>query len=290
MRYSTRKKIRRYAVGIGIALLVVFINIWIFLIVQPVTRMEKQMIELDVSVYAKVYPYDNGLVVVDQKELIWFDKNGKEDGRVELPRYDMQAYRAGDVTVVWDAESAQVYNEEGVLILEKLMQVMSPDGEILFGRTGEDYFVLSTIEEGQYKARVFDYEAKDVDEMLFPYQSMMDLGFFGDTGKQLWVLLLDSHGTIPITKVRTDHPGKSMTGSITILNQVCYEIVPLRDVVYIIGTHHIQSYSYTSVKQTEQLVYGWTMQDYVVDGQDISFLMGTTQDANSNHLYQHCGT
>lgn len=277
MRYSTRKKLVKHSLWIALALIILFINIWVFFIVKPVTRLEKDLIELDVSIYSRIYPYDEGLMVIDQRELISLDLKGDELFRVELPEFDMQAYRNGNVTVVWTSKIAQIYNRKGQMVLEKPMQ--SDVVEILFGRTGKSYFVLATIEEGQYKARIFDYEAKYVDDMLFPSQSMLDLGFFGDSGDQLWALLLDSHGTIPITKIRTDHPGKSMTGAITILNQVCYEIVPREDIVYIVGTHHIESYSYTSIQQSEQLIFGWTMQDYSVIEDEVSFLMGTSQSS-----------
>lgn len=276
MRYTTRKKITKYLLWISLAAIIIFANIWLFFIVQPVTRLEKDLIKLDVSPYARVYPHDDGLMVVDQTELVSFGLNGREDFRVELPEFDMQAYRNGNVTVVWDNDTAIIYNELGQKILERILQ--GTGNRILFGRTGKSYFALATIEEGQYRARIYDYESNEVDTMLFPYQSMLDLGFFGDSGDQLWELLLDSHGTIPITKVRTDHPGKSMTGSITILNQVSYSIMPLDNLVYVVGSHHIESYTYTSVEQSQILVYGWTMQDYIAKENSVSFLMGTNQN------------
>ena len=275
MRYTTKRKITKYLIWLGAAAVIVLVNIWLIFVVQPVTRLEKDLVELNVSIYANVFPYDEGVVVVDQRELISFDLKGREEFRVDLSEFDMQAYRNGNVTVVWDDNTAQIYNEEGVLILAK--EIENDDVEILFGRTGTNYFALATIEEGQYRARIYDYEANDITNMLFSYQSMLDLGFFGDSGDQLWALLLDSHGTIPITKVRTDHPGKSMTGSITVLNQVCYGIMPLDNIVYVVGSKHIESYTYTGVEQSEVLVYGWTMQDYLVEGNKVSFLMGTNQ-------------
>lgn len=274
MRYTTKKRITKSLLWLSLAVAIVIVNIWLIFVVQPITRLEKDLIKLDVSAYARVYPYDDGLMVVDQRELISYNLDGKEDFRIELPVFDMHASRNGNVTVVWDDTTAQIYNEEGLQILQKQM---SDGGQILFGRAGHSYFVLATIEEGQYRARIYDYEAKHIDTMGFPYQSMLDLGFFGDSGDQLWALLLDSHGTIPITKVRTDHPGKSMTGSITILNQVCYDIMPLKSSVYVVGSRHIESYTYTSVEQSEVLVYGWTMQDYLEQDDEVSFLMGTNQ-------------
>ena len=276
MRYTTKRKITKYLMWLGAAAIIVLVNIWLIFVVKPVTRLEKNLIELNVSAYSRVYPYDEGVMVIDQRELISFDLKGRENFRVDLPEFDMEAYRKGNVTVVWDNDTAQIYNEYGVLILAKQIEP-GDDVEILFGRTGTSYFVLATIEEGQYRARIYDYEANDIANMLFSSQSTLDLGFFGSSGDQLWSLLLDSHGTIPVTKVRTDHPGKSMTGSITILNQVCYEVMPLDGSVHVVGSHHIESYSYTGVEQNEILVYGWTMQDYLIEDNNVSFLMGTNQ-------------
>ena len=119
MRYTTQKRIRSYLFWIGIAAAIIFANIWLFVIVQPVTRLEKDLIELDVSAYARVYPYDDGLMVIDQRELISFDLNGKEEFRVDLPYFDMHASRNGNVTVVWDDQNAQIFNQEGIAVLQK---------------------------------------------------------------------------------------------------------------------------------------------------------------------------
>jgi len=276
LRYTTKRKILRYMFWLFLAAVIVLLNIWLIFVVKPVTRLEKDLIELDVSIYSRVYPYENGLIVIDQRDLISYDLKGREQFRVVLPEFDMEASRKGNVTVVWSATNSQIYNEDGVLILEK--PLYTEDSKILFGRTGEDYFALATLEEGQYKARIYDYEANDIDDMLFPSQSILNIGFYGDSGNQLWALLLDSHGTIPISKVRTDHPGKSMTGALTVLNQVCYATMPMESMVYVVGTHQIQAYSYTSVLKEEVLVYGWTMQDYILgEGNDVAFLMGTNQ-------------
>ncbi|MEX1377061.1 MAG: hypothetical protein AB1Z23_06225 [Eubacteriales bacterium] len=276
MRYSTKKRISKYIFWLLIAGLILILNLWLFFIVQPVTRIEKDLIKLDVSPYAKAFPYEEGLIFVDQKELICLDLKGREKFRKELPSFDMEAYRNGDATVVWNDQVAQIYNELGERILEKTFD--GTGSQILFARTGNSYFALATREEGQYRARIYDYEANEVDIMYFPFQSILDLGFFGESGDQLWAMLLDSHGTVPITKVRTDHPGKSMTGALNVYNQVCYAVMPLDTLIYVVGTHHVESYTYTSVEKSEVLVYGWTMQDYIDYDDKVSFLMGTNQN------------
>ena len=54
--------------------------------------------------------------------------------------------------------------------------------------------------------------------------------------------------------------------------------MPLDTLVYVVGSHHIESYTYTSVEKSEVLVYGWTMQDYIDFDDKVSFLMGTNQN------------
>lgn len=282
LRYSTRKRIIKISTVVGGLILFVVLNIIIFMTVaRPKTPLEKRLVQLDVSAEAQIFPYADGILSVDKKLLTCYDIQGAVLFTVELKEANMQADRSGSNTVVWDNNNLYIYDENGIEQVSMEMPYTNEQDQILLARCGKRYFVISTIEEEQHKARVYDYDSQLVDEMLFPFQSMINLGFYGETGNQLWALLLDSHGTMPICKMRTDQPGKSMTGSISIMDQICYTVMPLANNVYTVGTHHIQSWTYTNVKQTEQLVYGWTLQDYRVSEERADFLMGPSDSGDT---------
>lgn len=278
LRYTTRKKILRIVIIVVSIVLFIGLNVLIFMtIAKPKTPLGKRLVELNISEFSHIYPYEDGILCVDGYLLSCYDSNGVFLYSADLPEVDMKASRSGDRTIVWSDTIAQVFNESGINLLQKQLFDMGDDSKILMGRCGSQYFVLATIEEGQYRARIYDLEANDVDTILFSELSLLDLGFYGETGNQLWSLLLDYHGTVPISKMRTDQPGKSITGSIRVIDQICYDVVPLDRTVYTIGTHHIQSYTYTNKKLSEQLIYGWTMQDYITTKDAVSFLMGPAE-------------
>lgn len=278
MRYSTKVRLRRnIIVGLS-ALAFISLNVWLFIYISlPNRALSKKVVELPIVSTGQVYAYEDGMVMVSDQTLISYNYEDGIELTMQLPVSNMKAARRGNIICVWESSSLQVYNEQG-----KEITSITVNGEIFMVSISTSMVAVATIEEGQYWVRVYNLAGQQIHDMLLPFMSVLDIGFFGDNMSQLWVLSLDSHGTIPITQIRTHHPGKSMTGLISINNQICYKVFPMKDVIYTVSTNHIQTWKYTNERATEQLVYGWTLQDYNIRGdQGIDFLMGPATSEDS---------
>ncbi len=271
MRYSTRVKIKKYVIIGIIAALFIALNIWVFIkIAHPRTSLEKQLVKLPVAPGGHVSAYDDGVLCIGNKTLLSWDMEKQQVFSAELPLDDMQAWRGKNYTVAWGEHFIIVYDANGQPLISKPLQKI----QILSARCSDTTFSAVTLEEGQHWIRVFDMEAKEIDKMLFPSESVLDFGYYGDDNLQMWALSIDSHGTIPISHMKTYQPGKSLTGKIDVNDQICYKVLPMEKVIYTVGVHHIHTWGYDNKELQEYHVYGWTLQDVAVDGKDkASFLM-----------------
>lgn len=279
MRYTTRTRLKKL-VYIAIAIIAfVALNFWLFTkVFRRTTPIEKSAVLIASGENAAAYPYDDGVITVTDSQIICYDYKGNKLFTSVLPLENMKAYRNGDITVCWYANVAVILNKSGEILLK-----LELDGQILTAASNSSQFAVAIIEEEQSWIRVFDLTGTEVAADLKPDMSILDIGYFGEKDIQLWTLLLDYHATLPITRIETNHPGNSQTGLIKIFNQVGYEVVPIKNLVYIIGTQHIQARTYTNVKKSEILINGWTLQDSIVnDNDEVKFLLAPVDTTGLN--------
>ena len=280
MRYSTRVKIKKYVVIGILAMIFVAVNIWVFIkIAHPRTPLEKKLVELPISVNGTAKAYEQGALCIEGQTLICYDLKKNEVFRTELQFEGMKAWRGNKYTVAWSEHFVAVYDEAGQLIVPKSMDNKT---KVLSARCADNSFSVLTMEEEQHWVHVYNMEAKEIDKMLFPEESVLDFGYYGEDNRQLWALSIDSHGTIPISHMKTYQPGKSLTGKIDVNDQICYKVIPMDKVIYTVGVHHIHTWGYDNKEKQEYHVYGWTLQDTLIDGKDkASFLMAPANTGNS---------
>ncbi|MCK5128950.1 MAG: hypothetical protein KAQ68_03790 [Clostridiales bacterium] len=271
MRYTAKVRLRK-AIYIAIAI-IVFIALNYFLITKVFitkTPIEKSAVEIANGVDVGVFPYDDGSVVVIGDQLVCYDTKGVALFTTTLPAVQMKAQRNGDLTICWQENVIMIIDELGIAKPYHQLGTVN----ILMATCSPSQYAVALIEEDQLWLRVYDLNGILIEQDVQPFLSALSIGYFGEKNEQLWALMLDYHGTLPITRLYTSHPGNSQTGRITINDQVCYDLVPVKDFVYIIGTHHIQSRTYTNKKLSEWLINGWALQDTIVnDSEDVTFLL-----------------
>ncbi len=281
MRYSTRVRLKKY-IYIAIAIVVfIGLNILIFTtLINKSQSIQKSAVLIASGENAKAYPYENGVITVNGTQVISYDYLGQIQYTWEAPREAMDAYRNDGVTILWHTNIAVLLDNTGEVLC---VQEMPNSGTILFGTCNSEQFAVAVIEEGQSKVRVYDFNKIEIWTNLFPDMSVLSIGYFGESYDQLWSLALDFHGTIPITRLYTNYPGSSQTGRITVNDQICYALEPLRESIYIIGTSHIQERTYTDTKLSEILINGWALQSSLVtDSDEASFLFAPVDTTGNN--------
>jgi hypothetical protein len=276
-----RRPRRRPYIGLIAAILAVAVVVaavyGLVKLISGTPSLDTDAVHLPSSDPDSVFAWQNGALFIDKITLVCTDLSGK-DLNTKLPAINMKAARVGNLTAAWGSGY--------VVILDENMQaksMLNVTGDIVMAAPGQDYYAVVTKEENQHRLRVYNVkDSKQVDEELFPYQSVLGMGFFGDKLGQLWTLVVDSHGTEPVTKLTTYYPGKSTSGEIILNNEIGYAaFLQNKTTTYIAGTHTLSSWQ-QSVMKDNKLIYGWNLQDVLPEASgNISFLFAPSSADSS---------
>ncbi len=162
---------------------------------------------------------------------------------------------------------------------------------ILSATVGSGYAAALIGEESSATLIVLELSGREIDRIALEDITVLDYGFF-NKGEMLWVMSLDTNGTIPMSQVTTYKPGRKQSGKITDSEQIIYEVMFESPNVYAVGTTYIRVYDYTGVENVGQrrLVYGWYLVDSntTADGSLMAFVpmaeIGTTAEISDVRL------
>jgi hypothetical protein len=218
-----------------------------------------------------IFPWKGGLLCVEGAELFCTDANGDEIWQTALPVENMKAARAGNLTVAWGGKQVMLIDENGVIL-----QRLPTSGDVLLAAPGLTTYAVITVEEGQHRLRFYSVKGDAMADSgdLYPYESVLGLGYYGEKLSQLWVLVVDSNSTLPVTKLITYYPGKKSTGIIiTLTDELAYRAFLENNMVYLVSTHTLTYWERTGIKSSSKLIYGWNLEDaYAEDNGRVSFL------------------
>lgn len=225
------------------------------------------------------YPAQDGFVLVSDSRLSRRDASARELFAMDLPEADMKATASSSLVAAWSDSRLIVANSSGTVLQH--MELTTP---LIMVRCGQDQYAVTVWEDGQRV--VYIHKAMDgsvVERFLMPYQSVLDMGFYGGSLSQFWLLTLDSHYTVPSAQVKNLQPGKALTANISISGQVVYSVIPGEKAFYTVGTHSIQKWDATGSQTGEKSIYGWTMLDRRpgTDG-SMQFLLGPASTENAD--------
>jgi len=133
---------------------------------------------------------------------------------------------------------------------------------VLSAKVGTQYTAALIGEENDATLVVLENIGREIDRIALSDITVLDYGFF-NSGNMLWVMSLDTNGTVPMSLVTTYRPGRMQAGSITDSEQVVYEVMFDTPRVSAVGTTYIRVYDYAGAEDTSQrrLIYGW----YLID-------------------------
>lgn len=264
MRYQTKRKVRRIALIATLIAVVVGIACWlIYTFSTPEVPLEDKVMTLTADSAERVTALTDGLLLSSGLTLSRIDLSGKLLWTAEMPVADMHITGNGALVALWNENTALLLDDKTGLSLLK------QDSEVPIENLvcGKDSYAITTQEDNQRRVQVYKMDGTRVDDLLFPYQDVLGVSFYGEKWSQLWTLSLDSHATLPITHLKTYIPGKSTTGNITVNGEILYAAQPKDKDFITVGTRNIQFYSATGERQFEKSIYGWYLQDMQVDSQ-----------------------
>ncbi|MBO4885663.1 MAG: hypothetical protein IKS52_02530 [Clostridia bacterium] len=164
---------------------------------------------------------------------------------------------------------------------------------VLSATTGAQYTAALVGEESNATMIVTENSGREIDRIALPDIIVLDYGFFNN-GNMLWIMSLDTNGTVPMSQVTTYRPGRMQAGSITDSEQVVYEVMFNTPRVSAVGTTYIRVYDYAGTEDAAQrkLIYGWYLMDSAAsqDGGMMAFVpmteIGTRAEINDIRLIQ----
>ena len=167
--------------------------------------------------------------------------------------------------VAWSGNDLYILNSRGRLIYNSKMS-----DTIQFASAGEDYVAAFIGEADNGVITVINSAGQIVDSITVEDQTLMDIGFFFSTTSSssaqatelMWVLGLDTTGTVISTELQTFQPGKLSTGKTSLGEHVAYNVYYANSMLNIVDTRQIMHYNYRAIEQeTATLIYGYTMED-----------------------------
>ena len=118
---------------------------------------------------------------------------------------------------------------------------------------------------------IIEYSGREIDRLDMSSRTLLDFGFFNNN-TMLWVLTLDTEGTVPLTQVDTYQPARFQTGSIPDSSQIIYRVILDNNDLVLVGTNTLERYTYVAQRQPDfsRLIYGWYYADsYSDDKRDV---------------------
>ena len=132
--------------------------------------------------------------------------------------------------------------------------------EVLSAYIGDRYTAVLLGPEHNSTIVLMESGGRRVNSITLTNQTVIEYGFFS-SGSLLWVMSLDTSGTVPSCTVNTYRPGKEMVGSIHDNEQMVYGVVFQSSYFCCAGDTFLKVYDYTGKedKTRRRQVYGWYM-------------------------------
>lgn len=134
--------------------------------------------------------------------------------------------------------------------------------DVLSAYIGDKYTAILIGTETNGTIVLMESGGKQVSQIVLDDVSAIDYGFFSN-GSLLWVMVLDSNGTVPTCNIQTYRPGKEIVGSIHDNEQLAYAVMFQSSKVCVAGDTYLKTYDYTGTenKNERRLIYGWYLSD-----------------------------
>lgn len=185
--------------------------------------------------------------------------------------------------VAWSGNDLYILNNKGRLIYNNKMS-----DSIQFASAGDEYVAAFIGEADNGVVTVINSSGQIVDNITITNQTLLDIGFFysatsssAQETELMWVLGLDTTGTVVSTELQTFQPGKLSTGKSSLGEHIAYRIYSTNGMLNIVDTRQILHYNYRVLEQeSATLIYGYTMEDVKTIGQTTYQLLIPEQDTS----------
>ena len=253
---SNREKRLPWAIALLIVILVCVIAFGGSAIITRVTRRaayDYKAVDLIGNKGLRVV--DDGFVYYDgtsvaqvttDAKVKWSHMVGRE-AEFDASRYGVAAWSGTTLTLIDSNTGTPTYS--GTM-----------ESEVLSAHIGEKYTAVLLGPEHNSTIVLMESGGRKINSITLTSQTVIDYGFFSK-GSLLWVMGLDTSGTVPSCSISTYRPGKERVGYIHDKEQLVYGVVFQSSYFCCAGETFLKVYDYTGNedKTKRQKVYGWYM-------------------------------
>ncbi|MBQ7886599.1 MAG: hypothetical protein IJ313_06870 [Clostridia bacterium] len=166
--------------------------------------------------------------------------------------------------VAWSGNDLYILNSRGRLIYNNKMS-----DAIQFASAGSEYVAAFVGEADNGVVSVINEAGQIVDNVTISNQTLLDIGFFrtvtsssAQEQELMWVLGLDTTGTVISTELQTFQPGKLSTGKSSLGENIAYKVYSVNGELEVVTTRQIMHYNYRVLEESNPtLIYGYTVED-----------------------------
>ena len=174
-----------------------------------------------------------------------------------------------DRIVAWSGNDLYILNSRGRLIYNNKMSDL-----IQFASAGSSYVAVFVGDVDNGVVSVINEAGQIVDNVTISDQTLLDIGFFktvttssAQEQELMWVLGLDTTGTVISTELQTFQPGKLSTGKSSLGEHIAYMIYDTDGMLNVVNTRQISHYNYRVLEEgSSTLIYGYTVEDVKRNG------------------------
>ena len=185
--------------------------------------------------------------------------------------------------VAWSGNDLYILNNRGRLIYNNKMS-----DTIQFASAGDEYVAVFVGDADNGVVTVINSSGQIVDNITVSDQTLLDIGFFmasttsnAQPIELMWVLGLNTTGTVLSTELQTFQPGKLSTGKSSIGEHIAYSIYDENGTLNVVTTRQILHYNYRALEASNPtLIYGYTVEDVSRSGRELYQLLVPAQEQN----------
>lgn len=256
---------------LGAAVILALLIFGLTRLISPTTSGAPRVVTLSALPGQQIIPFGDRVVYYDGMLLNCADSSGSIKWSFQVG-VKAGSHVGGNRVVAWSANQLYVLNKDGKSTYNDKMA-----GAISFARVSDAY-VAAYVGQGDTGAvYVLDSLGAQVDVITVEGQTLLDIGFFQSEGMELmWVLGLDTSGTVPSTTLQTFRPGSRTTGNSVLGESLVYKISFHDKHLRVADTRQIRFFNYKvqeDVNYPPVLVYGWYLQDAQRIGKDMAELL-----------------
>ena len=265
---KTKKKLSRKALVFLISVIIVSVVLLtgLIMVLTKGKQIEDTLVTMPFSSDSEYCQVGSNVVYLSDTLLTCTDAGGKNIWQCSLYQAGLHLEASDNVIAAIGDDAIQCVDAAGAQLFTTRI-----DGNIISARAGINkvaVYVRQTLENNQPSyILIFDLSGNNLYQITVTDKAILDYGF-DSKGDQLYLLELDTTGSVPVSRISTYRPEtQAMTGIKELKDQLVDGVEIIGKDIYAMGTHRLTIYPAANTGNSRDLLtYGWMVKNISVSG------------------------